>query len=71
MNTKKKGNLYMKKIKKIVDKLMEYMLIFGLVLMAGILFFAPICLEFYYEILCADLALIAIPLFYLVETRCP
>ena len=61
----------MKKIIKIVDKIMEYMLIFGLVLMAGILFFAPILMSFYYELLCADLAIILIPMFYLIETRCP
>lgn len=61
----------MKKIKKIVDKIMEWIMLFGIVLMFGILFFAPLFMSFYYEILCADLALIAIPLFYLVETRCP
>ena len=61
----------MKKIRKIVDSIMEWIMLFGIVLMFGILFFAPICMSFYYELLCADLALIAIPLFYLVETRCP
>ena len=61
----------MKKIRKIVDKIMEWMMLSGFVLMFGILFFAPILMSFYYELLCADLALIAIPLFYMVETRCP
>ena len=60
----------MKKIKKIVDKIMEWIMLFGIVLMFAILFFAPLFMNFYYEILCADLAFISIPLFYLIETRC-
>ncbi|MGN1478859.1 MAG: hypothetical protein ACI4XH_03760 [Acutalibacteraceae bacterium] len=61
----------MKKIKKIVDKIMEWVMLFGIVLMFGILFFAPMLMSFYYEILCADLALIAIPLFYAIESYDP
>lgn len=61
----------MKKIKKIVDSIMEWMLYIGIVLAGAILFLAPILMSFYYELLCADLAFIAIPLFYMVETRCP
>ena len=61
----------MKKIKKIIDKIMEWIMLFGIVLMFGILFFAPLFMQFYYEILCADLAFISIPMFYLIETRCP
>ena len=50
---------------------MEWIMLFGIVLMFGILFFAPLFMSFYYEILCADLAFISIPMFYLIETRCP
>lgn len=58
----------MKKVRKIVDKIMEWIMLFGIVLMFGILFFAPLFMSFYYEILCADLAIIGIPLFYAIES---
>ncbi len=57
----------MKKVRKIVDKIMEWIMLFGIGLMFGILFFAPLFMHFYYEILCADLAIIGIPLFYAIE----